>query len=143
MPFPAPEADGTIKARLLGERSLPRPEQPPHGGLPGPHWHSRWVEVGVFVHSAVKTTRWLELRATIGGKPVRVRVLGAAKDMSPELVQSDVRVRGVFTADFNADREMTGANFFVQSLAQIEIVDAGLAQAWAQPVRTIRERPAS
>jgi hypothetical protein len=25
MPFPAPEADGTIKARLLGERSLPRP----------------------------------------------------------------------------------------------------------------------
>lgn len=139
MPFPAPEADGTIKARLLGERSLPRPEQPPHGGLPGPHWHSRWVEVGVFVHSAVKTTRWLELRATIGGKPVRVRVLGAAKDMSPELVQSDVRVRGVFTADFNANREMTGANFFVQSVSQIEIVDAGLAKAWAQPVRTIRE----
>jgi signal transduction histidine kinase len=139
MPFPAPEADGTIKARLLGERPLPRPEQPPHGGLPGPHWHSRWVEVGVFVRSAAKTTRWLELKATIGGKPVRIRVLGAAKDMSPELVQSDVRVRGVFTADFNADREMTGANFFVQSLAQLEIVDAGLAKAWAQPVRTIRD----
>lgn len=139
MPFPAPEADGTIKARLLGERPLPRPEQPPHGGLPGPHWHSRWVEVGVFVRSAAKTTRWLELRATIGGKPVRVRVLGAEQEVPPGLVQSDVRVRGVYTADFNAAREMTGANFFVQSLAQIEIVDAGLAQSWAQPVRTIRD----
>jgi signal transduction histidine kinase len=139
MPFPAPEADGAIKARLLGERPLPRPEQPPHGGLPGPHWHSRWVEVGVFVRSAAVKTRWLELQATIGGKPVRVRVLGAAQEVPPGLVQSDVRVRGVFTADFNASREMTGANFFVQSLAQIEIVDAGLAQAWAQPMRTIRE----
>lgn len=139
MPYPAPEPGGTIKARLLGEHPLPRPEQPPHGGLPGPHWHSRWVEVGAFVRSVATTPRWLELKATIGGKPVRVRVLGAAEGVPPGLVQSDVRVRGVFTADFNASREMTGANFFVQSLAQIEIVDAGLAQAWAQPVRTIRD----
>lgn len=139
MPFPAHEADGTIKVRLLGERPLPRPVQPPHGGLPGPHWHSRWVEMGVFVRSATSTARRLELHAAIGGKPVQVSVLGAAKDLSPDLVQSDVRVRGVFTAEFNASREMTGANFFVQSLSQIEIVDAGLAKAWAQPVRRIRD----
>lgn len=139
IPHPEAPAGGHVVVRLLGERPLPAPAHPLRGGLPSHHLHNHWTEVDAYVVSGSAGGPRLTLMATIGGQPLRLRVPVRLPAVPPDLVGSDVRVRGVYTADFNAEREMTGGNFFVQTLAQIEVLDAGLARAFAQEPRAIRE----
>ncbi|MGB8168594.1 MAG: sensor histidine kinase [Chthoniobacteraceae bacterium] len=129
-----------MPVRILSEAPMPTPLRPVRGELLDPKFHSQWVEVEAFARDLRIDRKRLTITLVFGGRRFEAHIPGEWKaDALPAIADSDVRVRGVFGSIFNEQRQLIGVQLFVPSLDQIEVLDAGLARAFKQSARAVRE----
>ncbi len=141
-PFPmATDKAIGLLVRVLGEAPTPRPLRPIRGELIDPKFHSQWIEVEAFARSIHIEKMRLVLELVFGGRSFEAYVPGDwhESDLPQTLINSDLRVQGVYGSLFNEDRELIGLQLFVPSLNHIEVIDEGLTHAFSQPKRALRE----
>jgi len=138
-----PHLDGGeegLRIRVLDQSSLPKPLRPQRGEVFNPKLHNQWVEIEAFATGMRHGRRWTRYSMILSGKPFEALVLGDWEHVQPpRLTGSDLRIRGVYGATFNEQREMTGMNLLVPSIDQIEVIDPGLTSAFSQPIAPIQE----
>jgi len=138
----APFVSGEVTARILGRaQSFPEPIRPLRGQLLEPTFHSQWIELEAFVRRADFDRGRLRLRLAFGARQFDALVTGDWKDrvVPPDLLKSDVRVRGVYGSIFNDERQLVDMRLFVPSTNQIEVLDPGMSLAFAQAPKGIDE----
>jgi len=132
--------DDRVDVHIVGQADLPAPLRPRRGEVFNPKLHNQWVEVEAFAKSVRSTKRWHRISLVVNGQSMNALILRTDADSeSPDLINSDLRIRGVYGVVFNEQREMVGANLLVPSLQQIRVVDPGLAGSFAQPVVPIQD----
>lgn len=134
----APNTD--LEVKVIGPAKLPQPLRPVRGELLDPKFHSQWVEVEAFARAVQIARNRLTISLVFGGRRFDAHVPGKweGKEL-PKLVNSDLRLRGVFGSNFNEQRQLIGMQLCVPSLDQIEVLDASLERAFRQPLRAVRE----
>lgn len=141
-PFPT-AADSTrgLSVHVLGEAALPKPLRPVRGELIDPKFHSQWIEVEAFSRSIHIEKQRLVIELVFGGRSFDAYIPGdwRESDLPHTLVNSDLRIQGVFGSIFNEDRELIGVQLFVPSLNHVEVIDEGLTKAFSQPKRALKE----
>ncbi|MEY4484746.1 MAG: hypothetical protein RL693_2198, partial [Verrucomicrobiota bacterium] len=141
-PFPmATDSSKGLIVRVLGEAPLPKPLRPVRGELIDPKFHSQWIEVEAFSRSIHIEKQRLVIELVFGGRSFEAYVPGdwRESDLPQTLVNSDLRIQGVFGSIFNEERELIGVQLFVPSLNHVEVIDEGLINAFAQPQRALKE----
>ena len=129
-------------ARILGRvERMPVPQQPLRGQLLEPTFHSQWIQLEAFVRNVERDDDRLVLKLTYGPHHFDAFVTGDWINNSPPLglIQSDVRIRGVYGSVFNDRRQLVGMRLLVPSLDHVVILDPGMSLAFRQPPRRIAE----
>jgi signal transduction histidine kinase len=121
--------------------SLPEPMRPLRGLLLDPTFHSQWIELEVFVRNARIDNGRLRMGLTYGPRHFEAFVTGDWQNgiVPPELLKSDVRIRGVYGSIFNDQRQLVDMRLFVPSTNEIAVIDPGMSLAFAQAPRGIGE----
>lgn len=141
-PFPmALDKSKGLTVRVLGDAPLPKPLRPVRGELIDPKFHSQWIEVEAFSRSIHIDDQRLAIELVFGGRSFEAYIPGvwSESDLPQALVNSDLRIQGVFGSIFNEERELIGVQLFVPSLNHVEVIDAGLTNAFSQPKRALKE----
>ncbi|CAN5906202.1 hypothetical protein BH11VER1_BH11VER1_07510 [soil metagenome] len=141
-PFPmAADIAKGLTIRVLGEGPLPKPLRPVRGELIDPKFHSQWIEVEAFSRSLHIEQKRLVIELVFGGRSFDAYIPGDwhESDLPQTLVNSDLRIQGVFGSIFNEERELIGVQLFVPSLNHVEVIDEGLTKAFSQPKRALKE----
>lgn len=128
--------------KILGRvNSMPVPQQPLRGQLLEPTFHSQWIQLEAFVRNVERDGDRLRLKLTYGPQQFDAFVSGDWTNGPPPvgLIQSDVRIRGVYGSVFNDRRQLVGMRLLVPSLEHVEIMDPGMSVAFRQPPRRISE----
>ena len=138
----APFLSGEPTARILGRaEAFPEPIRPLRGQLLEPTFHSQWIEVEAFVRTVGFDRGRLRLGLAYGPRRFEALVTGdwESREVPPELLKSDVRVRGVYGSIFNDERQLVNMRLLVPSIEQITVIDPGMSLAFAQEPKAIDE----
>ncbi len=131
----APSIDIDAKYKVLANADFPTPLYPQRNMLIDPKFDSQWIEIEAAVTSMELDGLRLRLKLSIDGRIIDAFVSGDWKnrELPKDLINSDIRVRGVFGSLFNKQRQLYGMTLFVPNIDQIEVIDTGYARAFAQP----------
>ncbi len=147
-PFVVGRGGEPVSIRALGKAPLPEPVRLTEDQMSDPQNHSQWIEVGgvvrAFHRQAVKdgegtVSEQAVLSIGSGSQRFNAVLFGdAARDDSfRDLVGAQVRLLGVFGAEFNDRRQMLGMRLFVTSRRDILVDRAGGGSPFSLPVRPI------
>ena len=102
---------------------------------------SQWVEMAGVVNSATHQTSRSILMLNVENHRVRVTILGLTQEQATRLLDAQVRIRGVCAVISNEQGQVTDAQLFVPSLAEVivDVAQRGPITRLTAPVRTIRE----
>ena len=132
----APIITGPTLMRI-GRSSMPKPMSLSWQTLVSGRDDAGWVEVAGVVHSVsqLRSQGWFKL--VVAGNSYTVQLSHSERnDAQPEnLLDAQVRIRGVCGAVFNEKRQLTGLKFFVPSLRDIEVAEP------APPDSALQTRP--
>lgn len=131
----SPEID-KARVRILGEAPLPAPRRVSGDELASGRQDSQWVEVEAVVRSATERGTNLTLNASAGAYQFRVFVPDYGTPPT-DLVDSVVRVRGVFGGTYTPGGLFTGFQILVPSRSEIQIVRRPYSGLFSLPVRPI------
>jgi PAS domain S-box-containing protein len=131
----SPEID-KARVRILGEAPLPVPRRVSGDELASGRQDSQWVEVQAVVRSATERGTDLTLNASSGAYHFKVFVPDYGTPPT-DLVDSVVRVRGVFAGTYTLSGLFTGFQILVPSRSGIQIVRRPSDGLFSLPVRPI------
>jgi PAS domain S-box-containing protein len=131
----SPEID-KAQVRILGEAPLPVPRRVSGDELASGRQDSQWVEVEAVVRSAAERGTDLTLNASAGAYQFRVFAPGYGAPPA-DLVDSVVRVRGVFAGTYTPGGLFTGFQILVPSRSGIQVVRRPSGELLSLPVRPI------
>ncbi len=128
-----------IVATPYGPVDFPKPLYPVRSRLVDPKFDSQWIELEATVCDAEIVNRQLLLKIAFDGQQYEAVVTGdwTNKPVPEDLVNSDVRMRGVFGSVYNQQRQLVQMRVFIPSIEFISVIDSGYEQAFAQPSRAI------
>ncbi|MGO9270754.1 MAG: PAS domain S-box protein, partial [Terriglobia bacterium] len=131
----SPEIDNA-RVQILGEAPLPAPRRVSGDELASGRQDSQWVEVEAVVRSAAERGTDLTLNASAGAFQFRVFIpdYGTPPD---DLVDSVVRIRGVFGGTYTLGGLFTGFQVLVPSRSGIQTVRRRSGGLFSLPVRPI------
>jgi PAS domain S-box-containing protein len=123
--------------KVVGSAPMPPPVRSEFGRLASTKEDSTWVEIEGVIRSAKTIRGVLRLEIAMDGG----RVIGFVPDfhmpLPDDLVDAEVRVRGVCGALFNEKNQVRGVNLFIPSLDDIHAIEPGLADPFAIPVQSM------
>jgi PAS domain S-box-containing protein len=131
----SPEID-QARVRILGEAPLPAPRRVSGDELASGRQDSQWVEVEAVVRSAAERGTDLTLNASAGAYQFKVFVPDYGTSPT-DLVDSVVRIRGVFAGTYTPGGLFTGFQILVPSRSGIQIVRRPSSGLFSLPVRPI------
>jgi hypothetical protein len=132
----SPEID-KAKVQILGVASLPAPRLVFGDELASGRQDSQWVEVNAVVRSAASRGSELTMNASAGA--FQFRVYAPDYGSAPaDLVDAEVRIRGVFAGTYTSIGLFTGFQVLVPNRAAIQIVRRPLGGLFSLPVRPSR-----
>jgi PAS domain S-box-containing protein len=132
----SPQID-QARVRILGEAPLPVPRQVSGDELASGRQDSQWVEVEAVVRSAGERGTDLTLSASAGAYQFKVFAPGYGAPPA-DLVDSVVRLRGVFGGTYTPGGQFTGFQILVPCRSGIQIVRRPTSGLFFLPVRPIR-----
>jgi len=121
--------------RVVGRAPLPVPLRPPPSQIVSGMCDSQWVELGGIVRTVLMRKNHAVAEIASGDERVNVHLHMPDQRPLPEyLVDSNIRVRGVCSARFNAAHEFIGAVIFVPDLTLLTLDKAAPQAPWETPV---------
>lgn len=127
--------------RWLAESPLPKPLRPRINHLLDPRLHDQWVEIIAFLTHAYVSPKCLVLELNTGGLQFQ-GTLPRATDpatVPASWVNRELRLRGVYSALFNARGQMIGMELFIQDATQIEVAEGNAARIFAEEYVAVRD----
>ncbi|HEX4170394.1 MAG TPA: ATP-binding protein [Bryobacteraceae bacterium] len=113
----------------LGHASMPKARPVTFQEMASASVDSRWVEVEGKIRQADYVRRsareqylWMDL--AMAGDDIEVKLPWPGGPVPPDLVDAQVRIRGVCGAHFNSKVQLTGVILFVPALREISIIEA-------------------
>ena len=125
---------------ILGEGKFPDAKVVPFEALASGQEDSQFVEIHGVIHSVVldaQTSNYVLEMATGGGR-VTVYTRHLPVKRSDDLVDSDVRVRGICITHFNLQRQLFDIGLMVPQLQDIAVEHAASDDPFALPAQPIK-----
>jgi PAS domain S-box-containing protein len=127
-----------LTVRVLGRTTLPGARRVSFEDLVTGHEDSQWVEVVGLVRTVLAdTTNFQTLEIATGGGRLSVFIPGSVETNLAQLVDSQVRVRGVCGTWFNRLRQLFGVRLMVPRVEDILVEEMPPRNALAQPAQPI------
>ena len=123
--------------RILGKGAFPAPVHSEFGELTSTREDSLWVELDGIVRTADIINENLRLQINLDGGSVIAYIPGFRSPVPPGLLDAKVRVRGVCGSRFNGKNQLRGVILLVPYLNQLQVVERGLMDLYAAPLRTV------
>ena len=123
--------------KVVGQAPMPIPHHPTFERLASTAEDSQWVEVEGIVRSAREWRGFLVLSVAMGGSRRRVWVRDYNKAALGQLVDAEVRLRGVCGALFDQKNRIVGVLLYIPSLKDVDVTKPALADPFAVPVQPI------
>ena len=125
--------------RRLGPSELPQPKRISLPDFASGAMDSQWVEVEGTVHSARADWGHLVLDLSQGLSEISVRLLTFPGHWSEELIDAQVRIRGIAASSYNQGGQLTGFHLIVPTFDQVEILTAPKRDPFTAPQRRVQE----
>lgn len=144
-PFVEGRGLASVKSRVIGHSEPPDPVQISMGDLTDPRFHCQWVEIPGVVRSVIPGEDerdpgriHVDLHTAAG----RIRVIipnhPAGDPLPLQLVDSGVKVRGVFGSRWNERRQLIGSHVLAPSVESIEVIKSpAVTNSFELPVRPV------
>jgi PAS domain S-box-containing protein len=129
----SPEID-KARVRILGEAPLPVARRASGDELASGRQDSQWVEVNAVVRSAASRGSELTMNASAGAFQFRVYAPDFGTPPA-DLVDAEVRIRGVFAGTYTSSGQFTGFQVLVPSRGAIQMVRRPPGDLFSLPVR--------
>lgn len=128
--------------KTLGQQALPAPRLERAEDLAEGRQDSQWIAIRAQIRSALVQTWWgnktLALKADVGsGVIVSVLVRDFSQGSWEKLIGSQVQIRGACASNFNDRRQFFGLRLFVNSLADIKLLQPAPADPFDIPSRPL------
>ena len=123
--------------QIIGKAPFPVPVHSEFGELVSTREDSLWVELDGIVRTVDQVNDNLRLQINMDGGSVIAYIPGFRSPIPAGLLDAKVRVRGVCGSRFNAKNQLRGVNLFIPYLNQLEILEPGLTDLYAAPLRTV------
>jgi signal transduction histidine kinase len=124
------------RIRLAGEVPLPPPRKVTFEQMAAGQEDCNWVEFGGTVHSVrPEPVTWAGLEIVGGGGRVIVPIRNADLEQCRKLIDAEVLVRGVCTAQWNQKGQLIQVAIQAPSMAEIVVTEAAPAEPFAVPLR--------
>jgi len=129
------------KARwtVLGSGAMPRPRQVVFAELATGAYDSQWVETEGIVRSFVLEAAGsvLVLDVSTAGGVIKVRIPDYHAPFPTELIDANVRFRGVCGTAFNRQKQFVSIHLFVSDLRDLVVVDPALSDPFSMATSPI------
>ena len=124
------------RIRLAGEAPLPPPRKVTFEQMAAGQEDCNWVEFGGIVRSVrPEPVTWAGLEIVGGGGRVIVPIRNADLEQCRKLIDAEVLVRGVCTAQWNQKGQLIQVAVQAPSMAEIAVTKAAPADPFAVPLR--------
>jgi signal transduction histidine kinase/DNA-binding response OmpR family regulator len=133
---------GSPRWRVVGRAPMPAPHHPTFERMASTMEDSRWVEVEGIVRSARESQGFLVLSVAMGASRLRVWVREYDPAILGNLVDAEVRLRGVCGALFDQKNRLIGVVLYVPSLEEVEVTRPAPADPFAvatQPIFRLQQ----
>jgi len=124
---------------VLGPGSMPRPQSVVFSELATGGDDSQWVEVEGIVRSFTLEAAGnvLVIDVSTAGGVIKVRIPDYHAPFPMELIDANVRFRGVCGAAFNRQKQLVSVHLFVPSIESLVVVDRALSDPFSMPTSPI------
>jgi PAS domain S-box-containing protein len=123
--------------RPAGRGAMPRPESPPYEDLLTGRFDGRLILLDGVIQAAQRgANRHMVLDLAIGARHIPIQV-PALVAVPSDLIDCRVRVTGVAGTLFNTRRQLVGVQMFVQTLADVRVLERPVGDAFELPVTKV------
>jgi PAS domain S-box-containing protein len=124
---------------VLGSRTMPRPQSVVFSELATGADDSQWVEIEGIVRSFILEAAGniLVIDVSTPGGVIKVRIPDYHAPFPMELIDANVRFRGVCGTAFNRQKQLVSVHLFVPGLRNLVVVDPALADPFSLPTSPI------
>jgi PAS domain S-box-containing protein len=124
---------------VLGSGAMPRPREVVFPELATGAYDSQWVETEGIVRSFVLEAAGnvLVIDVSTAGGAIKVRIPEYHAPFPMELIDANVRFRGVCGTAFNRQNQLVSVHLFVPGLRDLVVVDPALADPFSMPTSPI------
>lgn len=124
---------------VLGSRPMPRVKQVSFAELATGADDSQWVEIEGIVRSFVLEAAGnvLVIDVSTAGGIIKVRVPGYTAPFPMELIDANVRLRGVCGTAFNRQKQLVSIHLFVPGMDNLKVIDPAVANPFSMPTTPI------
>ncbi|MBI2948596.1 MAG: PAS domain S-box protein [Verrucomicrobia bacterium] len=128
------------RIQVLGQGSLPVPSEAGLDTLASGRLDSQWVETRGVVLSSTNWAGELQIELADHGARTKVWIWGAPPTQTlTNLVDAEVRVRGVSATHFDEARRLVGFHLFTQGPDNVRLEKAPPPDAFGIPIRSIAQ----
>jgi signal transduction histidine kinase/ActR/RegA family two-component response regulator len=121
-----------------GRAPPPAPEHPSVAMLSSGALDGQWVELQGIVHSIAADEGAAVARLAVDGMVFDVRIADGAAALRDLRINAEIRVRGVCRVELGARGTPLSARILSPGRSAVKVLDAGTADPFQLPVRTIR-----
>ncbi|MGA2983027.1 MAG: ATP-binding protein [Terriglobia bacterium] len=133
---------GNPRWKVIGRAPMPVPHHPTFECLASTVEDSQWVQVEGIVRSAREWRGFLVLSVAMGGSRLRVWIREYDPAILGQLVDAEVRLRGVCGALFDQKNRLVGVLLYVPSLKEVDFTKPAPADPFAvaaQPILRLQQ----
>ncbi|MGA2984770.1 MAG: response regulator [Terriglobia bacterium] len=133
---------GKPRWKVIGRAPMPTPHHPTFERMASTVEDSQWVEVEGIVRSAHEWRGFLVLSVAMGGSRLRVWIREYDPAILGQLVDAEVRLRGVCGALFDQKNRLVGVLLYVPSLKEVDFTKPAPADPFAvaaQPILRLQQ----
>jgi PAS domain S-box-containing protein len=124
---------------VLGSGATPRPQAVVFSEMATGADDSQWVQIEGIVRSFTLEAAGnvLVIDVSTAGGVIKVRIPGYHAPFPMELIDANVRFRGVCGTAFNRQHQLVSVHLFVPSLQNLDVIDPALSDPFSMPTSPI------
>jgi PAS domain S-box-containing protein len=124
---------------VLGTRAMPRPQAVVFSELATGAYDSQWVQIEGIVRSFTLEAAGsvLVIDVSTAGGVIKVRIPDYHAPFPMELIDANVRFRGVCGTAFNRQHQLVSVHLFVPGVGNLVVVDPALSDPFSMPTSPI------